>query len=379
MSTVYRPVPTPEKWREIEETLTGYWEKDRWDITDPIFDEFRPERWTLPNKIIDFSRLQPGIKEEVKFFFIHRLREYTLRLQTAVSYGTCFARLADFLKQVYPGIGSFTDFKIEIVMTRWRSYLVEQGVSVNKKGRLSSTQYETLLQQVYQFMLNFYDDREEFEKNVWDVRKIPGAKYTQNESRYLLSFEDIPFPFRPLAKRYLKVRVGIRSYSQCNTDLIALRLFLRFIHEQYPHWQDLKKLSRKDMENYLAWYRSYTEGWQKQHRDCLLSLRGFFDYIQRAGYPEAPEKPHFSLLFKEDFPKRAIRSEEDIKFIPEGVLKQLEENLEQLTPSQYIPIVVLLRATGWRISDILNLRYDNCLDRTAQAGGSAAIFPKLRC
>jgi len=366
VSTVYRPVPTPAKWREIEEALTGYWEKDRWDITDPIFNEFRSERWMLPNKTMDFSRLQPGIREEVKFSFVRRLRDHTLRLQTAVVYGVCFARLADFLKRVYPGVGSFTDLEIERVITRWRSYLVEQGVSVNKKGRLSSTHYETLLQQAYQFMLNFYDDREEFEKNVWDVRKIPGAKYTQNKSDYLLSFEDIPLPFQPLAKRYLKIRVGIRSQAQCRKDLMSLRLFLRFIHQQYPHWQDLKKLSRKDMESYLAWYRSYTEGWQFDHYDYLVSLRNFFDYIQRAEYPEAPEKPHFSLLFKEDFPRLAKRSEEDIKFISEGVIRQLEENLEQLTPSEYIPVVILLRATGWRISDILNLRYDNCLDRTAQ-------------
>jgi len=366
VSTVYRPVPTPAKWQEIEETLTGYWKKDRWVITDPIFDKFRPPRWTSTSKTIDFSRLQPGIKEEVKFFLIYRIREHTLRLQTAAKYGKQLTYLASFLEHVYPRIKSFTDLKIEKAMIRWRSYLIEQGFKINKDGRLSSYEYEALLQRVYQFMANFYDDREEFEKDVWDVRKIPGARYTQNQAVYLLSFEDIPFPFRPLAKRYLKVRVGIRSLIQCTQDLMSLRLFLRFIHDQYPDWQDLKSLSRKDIENYLAWYHSYTEGWKEQHYKYLVNLRSFFDYVQRAEYPEAPEKPHFSLLFKEDFPKRVIKSEEDIKFIPEGVLKQLEENLEQLTPPEYIPIVILLRATGWRISDILNLRYDNCLDRTAQ-------------
>ena len=61
MSTVHRPAPTPAKLQEIGETLTGYWEKDMWDITDPIFDEFRSEQWTLPNKTMDFTRLQPGI------------------------------------------------------------------------------------------------------------------------------------------------------------------------------------------------------------------------------------------------------------------------------------------------------------------------------
>lgn len=45
---------------------------------------------------------------------------------------------------------------------------------------------------------------------------------------------------------------------------------------------------------------------------------------------------------------------------------QLEENLEHLTPKEYIPVVLLLLATGWRISDILNLRYDKCLEHTPQ-------------
>jgi integrase len=363
--TVYRTVPTPAKWQEIKETLKGYWENDQWDITDHIFDEFRTKKSTSTSKTIDFSRLQPGIKEEIKFFLVRRLQEHTLQLQTATSYGSHLNRLATFLVQAYPGIRSFAELEREKAMIRWRSYLIDQGFSVNK-SRLSSHTYETLVRQVYEFIVNFYDDREEFVKDVWDMRKISGAKYTQNRADYLLSFENIPIPFRTLAKRYLKARVGVRSYAQCATDLMAIRLFLRFIHEQYPHWQDLKSLSRKDIENYLVWYRSYTKDWQKQHRECLISLRVFFDHIQRAEYPEAPEKPHSSLLFKEDFPKLAKRSEEDIKFISEGVLKQLEDNLEQLAPPEYIPVVILLRATGWRISDILNLRYDKCLDRTAQ-------------
>jgi len=366
VSTAYRPVPTPAKLQEIEETLSGYWKKDRWAITDPVFDEFRPEKCAANKNTIEFSSFRSGVREEIKFFFVKRLQEHTMRLRTAVYYGNCFIRLAAFLDKIYPKIKSLADLEIEKAITKWRSYLIDQGFSVNKDGRLSTRNYETLLQQLHQFITNFYDDREEFEKDIWDVRKIPGAKYTQNKARYLLSFKYIPLPFRPLAKRYLKVRVGIRSYTQCATDLMALRLFLRFIHEQYPHWQDLKSLSRKDIENYLAWYRSYTEGWRKQHYEYLVNLRRFLDYIQRAGYPEAPEKPHVLLLFKEDFPKPTKRSEEDIKFIPEGVLRQLEENLDQLTPPEYIPVVVLLRATGWRISDILNLRYDRCLDRTAQ-------------
>ncbi|HBH0620046.1 TPA: transposase, partial [Clostridioides difficile] len=88
--------------------------------------------------------------------------------------------------------------------------------------------------------------------------------------------------------------------------------------------------------------------------------------IEKLQFDEAPALPVNLLLFKEDIPRPIKRSENDIKYIPEGILQQIEEKLEFLKPSKYIPIIVLLRATGWRISDILNLRYDNCLEQTAQ-------------
>ena len=157
---------------------------------------------------------------------------------------------------------------------------------------------------------------------------------------------------------------------------MALRLFTKHIHTQEPSWNDLTKLTRKHMEDYLSWYKRYTDGWKSSHIEYIISLRIFLDYIQRAQYPEAPELPSACLLFKEDIPRRPQKTENDIKYIPEGVLQQLEDNLEHLTPSEYIPIVILLRASGWRISDILNLRYNTCLDRTSQGGIFAAIFLK---
>jgi hypothetical protein len=49
-----------------------------------------------------------------------------------------------------------------------------------------------------------------------------------------------------------------------------------------------------------------------------------------------------------------------------GSFNKSKKKIEFLKPSKYIPVIVLLRATGWRISDILNLRYDNCLEQTSQ-------------
>ena len=191
MSTVYKSIPTSAKLQEIAETLTGYWKLDQWHFDDAIFDEFRPQRWTKYSRTIDFSSLLPGVKDEIKFFLVRRLQEHTMRLRTVMSYVDNSNRLADFLKRTYPGIGSLTNLELDKAMTRWRSYLIEQGLTVKKSN-------QTLLLQSHRFMVNFYDEREEFEKDTWDVRRIPGARYAQTVSSGLqLSFEDIPLHFRP--------------------------------------------------------------------------------------------------------------------------------------------------------------------------------------
>jgi integrase len=367
---------TPAKLDEIHSALKGYWENDIWNITDPFFDEFRPEKWYVTTKTLDLSQLKTGIKEEIKYFYVYRISNKIMRLQTAINYRSILNHLTIFLNQFYPDITSIIDIAYEKFLMHWRSYLTNQGLTYCTNGRLANPYYISLVNQLYIFLQNFYDDREEFEKDIWDVRMIPGAKFTDNSSGYLISFLDIPLPFRQISKRYLKVRVGTVFYGQCRGDLLSLRLFFNFIHTINPKWQDLKLLTRKDMEEYLSWYRSYTAGYVASHLDYLISLRMFLAYIQRAGYPEAPDTPSAMLIFNEDMPRLPNKTENDIKYIPEGVLQQLDDNLEYLTPPEYITEVVLLRASGWRVSDILNLRYDKCLERTAQGWWLCGDIPK---
>lgn len=365
MSIVYKVRPIEEKTQEISSFLTGYWENDIWDISDPFFDNLRPTKWELSSKRVDFSGFTTPIKNEVKYMFAYRLHNQKMRVKTSIVYGTILKHLSTFLHTYYADIASLIDIPYDKALLKWRTYLINKGFNIRNDGRLSSVSYEVIFNQLYSFYQNFYDTRNEYEKDIWDCRKIPGAKITQDGTDYYLNFTDIPDCFCGLVKRYIKFRTTANSQSQCSTDIMALRLFLNFVHKQQPAWKELKLLSRNNIEDYLSWYQKYTEGWKASHIDYMISLRIFLDYIQRAQYPEAPDTPSVLLLFKEDIPKKSHRSENDIKSIPEGVLVQLEDNLEYLTPLEYIPIVILLRATGWRISDILNLRYDTCLNKTS--------------
>ncbi len=366
MSIAYQVKPTVEKVTEINELLSGYWSNDIWDITDSFFDDLRSEKWSLSTKTINFSSFKPAIRDEVKYMFAHRLQEREIRLTSVVGYGPALKQFAEFLDKYYPGITSIVELSYDKALLQWRTFLISKGISVNENGEISNKSYEVVFNQLHSFFTNLYDTREEHEKDVWDCRRIPGARITESTSLYYLNFTDIPLVFRDLVKRFIKFRTTNNSERQLRKDIMALRLFTKHIHIQEPSWKDLKQLTRKHMEDYLTWYKDYTEGWEFQHLIYMLCLRLFLDYIQRAQYPEAPELPSVLLLFKEDMPKLPQKTENDIKYIPEGVLQQLEDNLDHLTPAEYIPVIVLLRASGWRISDVFNLRYDTCLDRTSQ-------------
>lgn len=364
MIEIFQDEPAREKQREIHEFLKSYWMNDVWNAQDAFFDKLRLQKRLVTTRSVHFSTFPLLLRDEVKFMFGSRLQNQEIKLMTVIEYGSAIKRLGRFLSTYYPSVVSIVNIPFNKAQIQWRTFLIEEGIKVDSKYVTNSNQ--VLFNIIFSFFLNYYDTREETEKDIWDVRKIPGTRITENKFGYSLNFSKIPIPFRSLTKRYLKFRITIVSHGQGAQDLACLVLFFGFMHERHPTWKGLRDLTRKDMEAYLFWYRAYAVGWKEQHYKFLIGLDTFLKYIQRAQYPEAAELPSFLLLFKEDLPRLPQRTENDIKYIPDGVLQQLEEHIEQVSPAEYIPVVILLRASGWRISDILNLRYDKCLDRTSQ-------------
>lgn len=103
-----------------------------------------------------------------------------------------------------------------------------------------------------------------------------------------------------VVKRYIKFRLSYLSHGQCRTDIMGIQLFLNFINSRYPTWDNLNLLTRTDVEDYMTWYNSYTEGYKGTKKSYLIALHRFLDNIQKFDYVEAPEKPVSMLIFKED-------------------------------------------------------------------------------
>ena len=127
------------------------------------------------------------------------------------------------------------------------------------------------------------------------------------------------------------------------------------------------------MDTYLS-YLKLTPDYQGKKRSETLfwkyvqALRSFFEYLEVTNHPFAPLEPTSRLVDYQHIgkpPSQRYDRKRRPKYIPEAVLKQLDQHIEHLPPSQ-IPVIIVLRASGWRISDVLNLRLNTCLEQDSQ-------------
>ncbi|WP_195510415.1 tyrosine-type recombinase/integrase [Clostridium tyrobutyricum] len=368
MNTAFKPTQSETKLLEINSKIYGYWQNDVWDIHNVAFEKLLNVTPKSVKRYIDFSSFPRMLKNEVKFFILNRFESNEITYRTIIkNYCSSFKQVADFLEKYYPFNYSFVEISLDKALIQLRLFLADRNIKLrNCLPKSRFTRYETLLNQICSFYTAFYDTRNEYEKDIWDIRKIASDKVIEHTSHYLLNFTGIPKPFINTIKRYIKYRLSYLSHGQCRTDIMGIKLFLIFINAKYPSWIDITQLSREDIENYITWFNDYTKNFKGSKTAYFISLHTFIENIQRFDYKEAPKTPIAMLIFKEDFPKHFRWAQTEIKYIPEDILLQLENNLKYLNPSEYIPVVILLRASGWRISDILYLKYDTCLERTSQ-------------
>ena len=337
----------------------GYWLlNDAWraDAKAYVSSGIGPVR-KLDNAVVDFSGFQnTELKLEMKYFLLYELKNkwktpyYLQNIQkTAV-------RLIGEKLGSNPRVSSFIQYADD-------SDSDELDESVCEAPR---KQYQVLRKQVIEFFRDFYDEREETEKDIWYALRIPGIKLSAALKREqpTLKYTEIPEYYRAMVKRYMKRLIIRRSWSYCRETLMYVRYFFKAFYRNGYSDGFLEKLNRQDMENYLSWVASDYENRNATFRSKAVSfVRSWLDYIQIAEYPQAPELSIERLMLDDDIPRRerAADTIEKVRYIPAPVIQQMDACIEQIEPAEMRPVYVLLRETGWRGTDVLNLRYDSCL------------------
>lgn len=360
----YQLIPDLRKVKDMERFIAGsYWENDVWNLNDPFWDDYSIGKKSFTSRRITFFEYPHLFRLEMKYYLATRLLRKTLNPSSLWSdYQFMLKKFVCFLQEAYPQINSFSEISIDEMVPAWLNYVALSGRKSSRQG------YRAQIYQLYLFFSDFYDTRDEYEKDIWDCRKIPSVDIPVHAVNHLINFTFIPAAFQRLAKKYIKTRLVICALSTVRLELEAITYFLQFIAEVEPTWTSLRHLTRRYIEDFIQKYLNAFPAKTRRQLDKLLSTRNFLLRIQQFDYPEAPLIPVPSLFFHEDIPLFGTLppKSERIKYIPDGVMAQLKENLEFLTPSEHIPVVIILIASGWRISDVLNLRYDTCLEYTEQ-------------
>ncbi|PEC48921.1 tyrosine-type recombinase/integrase [Bacillus sp. AFS096315] len=358
---------------------------DVWNVNDigkitNFMEQFN--KYKGAGKNLRFSAENHAICLELKFVFYHRLFNDELSFNSLFQhYNTLLNKLVLFLKEKHSHLNSILDLDVEKVEKQWIWWLNSKNVKITqiqKDIKYGEYEFKTatayFFRSVYEKLSKLTDTREEWEKDRWDIRVLNknfGVTYNNSKTGYYIDFITIKNDtFRPHLKKYFKTRIiggGKFSWASAQIYLTCVSRFFNFINELEPHWKDLNGLTRQHIEKYLEYLWHYAKNNLKNKnanpKQFLLSnLTRVYTFIkdtQLYDYSIAPVKSSSKLLYSEDLPKLDKRSNDDIDYIPDYVLEQLFDNINDLHP-EVQPIVWIAFKTGLRISDTLGLSHD-CL------------------
>ncbi|MFH7553123.1 tyrosine-type recombinase/integrase, partial [Enterobacter hormaechei] len=215
----------------------------------------------------------------------------------------------------------------------------------------ANSYYVTNLKQFMEFYEDFYFDGEEWDKDIWDRRKLPlpDDKVNPTQYEYVINFKGVRNTyFKQLVKRYCKLRLNTDSFSYVCDIAQKLKEFFNFLDMNFKHVQRINQLTRMEIEAYLSELNMM--GIKPSTINGRISiLEGLFSTLLRLEWNDIPSKV---LIYPEDYPKIPRAKP---RFIDEYVLEQLNSHLDKL-PEYIATMTMIVQECGMRISELCTLK-----------------------
>jgi hypothetical protein len=299
-----------EKRLRLHACLTGMWAENSWQL-ESINEQGEPVQRTL---CVAFANV--SLNNEFKYALWYQWNQgiwqrYHKRGQRAVLHSLRY--LVSWLQDIQSSLRSFLERPLSFWECSLRSWLVqtEQYAPRSSKRLMATThtykRYVTedrriyLFRTIYHTLVEAYDDREQTEKDVWDLQTF-GVPLNLSQAGHKLNFTLIGQPWlRTLAKRYLAYNLSVHSASDTQRKLTALQHFSFFLAQAAPQ-AGVADLDRALILHYLNVLRD-------QHlasvtwRHYLGSLRAFLETC--AHRLAVPGLTRELLIFDDDFPPRS--------------------------------------------------------------------------
>ncbi len=353
------------QWSEVKQQVLksevkGFWAENEWNVYKcPLFDG--NEIKTNCQNVI-FKCVSQSINFEIKYACWQKIDKKEWSISSFWIQSVRIKNITEWLDAVASNEVSLITKSLQYWLLSLRSYLVEkkklreytlERPDKTQELKTYSSQDKTIIcfRQIYKTIADAYDEREEYDKEVWDLRKL-GIEIDSSRSEYHLNFENItPAWLLQTVKKFIRYNLSISSPKECINKLAALRDFSTFIAHYHPRLSP-KEVDRPLILEYLSQLAvtGLSPATRQRH---IGSIRTFLELCTREKWAEFPDK---RFIYAEDYPRL---SKPLPRYIPEDVLAQLNQYLGEL-PSHYMRMVLIIQECGMRIGELCKLQFD-CL------------------
>lgn len=156
---------------EYLERDDAYWkDSDLWDIKKPIF----MGKPLYGIRHIDFSEfVNEQIKNEVKYFVVSAFKEERMTLSTLANVSQRIVKLGAFVSRDYKETKSLAELRDKEKFTKKLTFDL-RGSGIKEKQTIEN--YRSTASSIIDFLIDFYDEREETPKDIWGLKRIPGER-----------------------------------------------------------------------------------------------------------------------------------------------------------------------------------------------------------
>jgi integrase len=350
-----------ERQQSLLGQLSGFWKGDTWDMrTSPLQTRLSEK---TKQRHLRFGCKSATTNGELKYACWKKFSDGDWRNTQELGR---VHRMVKWLNSLAPLPASLMIRPFAEWRARYTTYLKQRGMyrqgttfRMDREQRPCVTSrdshYISTLRQVYSTLESAYDDRPEYEKDVWNLQRM-AIPISLSLSNVTLSFHRIRQPWlRTSVKAYIRYCLPIYAEGTCRTRLQSLTCFSEFLMQQRPG-VTAKTITRKLLLEYLSYLP--TRVCVSVRKSHLLNLRNFLETAARERWlPIAAER----MIFDEEIPRPPKAQP---RYIPAAVLDQLNSHLGNLK-APWMQMIFILQECGMRISELLQLPLD-CLTQDAR-------------
>ena len=241
----------------------------------------------------DWTGVQPSLAAQLKWAIATRCLSGQWRAQLLIAVRAVVKDLMGFLREDAPEVKSLLDRDSEAWVLRFRSHLIAKGtyrqttiraLVRSAPGGVREYIHEDnavlVFRQLYTMVAEELDSRDEYEKDVWSLRRLGIAVRASVPIRYL-RFTRLTQPWlKDAIKHYCQYTLVRGAASSCQEWILVAAKFSEYLAEKYPDLAG-SEINRQVLLGFMAFLER--EGYSPNGRYSTI-----IHQIEGAGYSREP-------------------------------------------------------------------------------------------